>query len=109
MKQILQQISANLSESTYLRIAFIYRYELNKLEERKVIDPQSSSLTQTNNGDFNDLTDRLLVHLIERLENSPQLVQRIDNIYNNTDINFATWANFIDKIKIQRRELANTV
>jgi hypothetical protein len=108
MKQMLQKISDKLAENTYPRIAFLYHYELNKLKERQVVNFFPDMPEQTEKGDFSKLTDRIFAHLVERLDN-PLFVQGIDRAYNNIDIDFTAWADFVDQIRTQRKEPATTI
>ncbi|GAC1613950.1 MAG: hypothetical protein NVS4B9_01430 [Ktedonobacteraceae bacterium] len=81
MGPILDVICGQLAESTERRIVHLFRYELDKLEERQVYDSDRlDTLPVTIPGAFADLVNRLYSLLTERILISESLRQQLDTL-----------------------------
>jgi hypothetical protein len=103
MKKMVIALSDGLVESTYQRIAFIYRCELDKLEYYTVYDilhPDTSSTSKP--GRFSDMVNRLYLHMLSLLDTSPTLSFKIDTT-SQEEINFSAWAEFIEEMRKQKK------
>jgi len=105
MKKMIVAMTDGMVENTYQRIALIYRYELVKLEKYTVYDllnPGSRPTSTT--GKFNAMANRLLSTL-SALLNDPAVMlgAKIDGFIEQDVTDFDAWADFIEKIRLQRR------
>ncbi len=79
MSPILDVICGQLAQSTERRIVHLFRYELDKLEERQVYESDRLDIQPiTIPGAFTDLVNRLYSLLTERILTSEVLRQQLD-------------------------------
>src|SRR6266536_774450 len=104
MKRMVVELSKNLVENTYQRIAFIYRYELAKLEEITVYNtahPEEPPMMR--DGRFREVANRLFSTLVTLLDESPTLNAAIDGLVTQSVVDFSAWAVFIEQIRKKKR------
>jgi hypothetical protein len=96
MTPILDVICGQLAQSTERRIAHLFRYELDKLEERQVydsdrLDGQPSKVP----GIFSDLVNSLYSLLTERVLTSEALRQQLDMLQAEREVNVDRWVELL--------------
>ena len=92
MGPILDVICGRLAQSTEQRIARLFRYELDKLEERLVFDSDRLDVPPgTQPGAFTDLVNRLYSLLAERILTSNTLREQLDSLQAQREVNVDRW------------------
>lgn len=106
MKQMVDILSSNLVDHVYLRIAFMYRNELEKQRVLTTYDIASAGLQPTSNdpGRFNQITTEWSYTMLDLLRTSQTLGSAIDRRLALADstIDFDMWAELIESIRTQR-------
>jgi hypothetical protein len=96
MGPILDVICGRLAQSTEQRIARLFRYELDKLEERLVFDSDRLDVPPgTQPGAFTDLVNRLYSLLAERVLTSNALREQLDSIQAQREAHVDRWVELI--------------
>jgi len=96
MGPILDVICGRLAHSTEQRIARLFRYELDNLEERLVFDSDRLDVPPgTQPGAFTDLVNRLYSLLAERILTSNALREQLDSIQAQREANVDRWVELI--------------
>ena len=92
MGPILDVICGNLAQSTERRIAHLFRYELDKLEERLAFDSDRLDVPPTTQpGAFADLINRLYSLLAERVLTSNTLQEQLDQLQAEREVDVDCW------------------
>jgi len=92
MGPILEVICGQLAQSTERRIVHLFRYELDKLEERQVYDSDRlDTQPVTIPGAFADLVNRLYSLLTERILTSEPLRQQLDALQAQREASVDGW------------------
>ncbi|GCE46458.1 dynamin family protein [Thermosporothrix hazakensis] len=103
MGPILDVICGNLAQSTEKRIAHLFRYELDKLEERTIyesdrLDANPSCVA----GAFADLINRLYSLLTERVLTSDSLRQQLDMLQDQREASVDRWVELLRETEMLR-------
>jgi hypothetical protein len=97
MGPILDVICGNLAPSTERRIAHLFRYELDKLEERQAFDSDRLDVPPTSQpGAFADLINRLYGLLTERVLTSNTLREQLDLLQAQREADVDRWIELIN-------------
>lgn len=96
MVPILDVICGRLAQSTEHRIAHLFRYELDKLEERQAFDSDRLDVPPANQpGAFADLINRLYSLLAERVLTSNTLREQLDLLQAQREADVDRWIELI--------------
>jgi hypothetical protein len=100
MAPILDTICNGLARSTEQRIARLFRYELDKLQERQVYDSDRlEAQPVSQNGTFSDIVTRLYSHLTERVHTSEALRQQLDNLQAQREAALDQWVDLLQEVE----------
>jgi Dynamin family len=92
MVPILDVICGQLAQSTESRIAHLFRYELDKLEERQAFDSDRLDMPPSSQpGAFTDLINRLYSLLAERVLTSSSLREQLDLLQTRREVDVDRW------------------
>jgi energy-coupling factor transporter ATP-binding protein EcfA2 len=106
MKKMVMALSSGLVKNTYHRIAFIYRYELDKLEEHTTYDMRSpDKQPEIEPGHFREIVNKLFSTLVSLLDTSQTLGLKIDGLIIQSVVDFDAWADFIELTRKQKRSI----
>jgi len=113
MGPILDVICGGLAQSTEQRIAYLFRYELDKLEMRQAYESDRLDAPPSSQpGIFTDLSGRLHSLLTERMLTSESLRRQLDALQSQHEADIDRWVEIIyevEKLKtIHRQESAAT-
>ena len=105
---ILDVICQRLAHSTERRIAHLFRYELDKLEERLAFDSDRLDMPpNTQPGAFTDLVNRLYSLLAERVLTSQTLQEQLDLLQAQREVDVDRWVELLhdaDALKTMHRQ-----
>ncbi|HVB73717.1 MAG TPA: dynamin family protein [Ktedonobacteraceae bacterium] len=97
MGPILDVICGHLAQSTERRIAHLFRYELDKLEERQAFDSDRLDVPPaTQPGAFTELINRLYSLLAERVLTSNTLREQLDLLQAQQEMDVDRWIELIN-------------
>jgi hypothetical protein len=100
MGPILDVICGRLAQSTEQRIARLFRYELDKMEERLVFDSDRLDVPPgTQPGAFADLVNRLYGLLAERVLTSNALREQLDSLQAQHEASVDRWVELIQDVE----------
>ena len=103
MGPILDVICEHLAQSTELRIAHLFRYELDKLEARQVFESDRLDTPPSRvPGIFADLINRLYSLLTERVLTSDTLRQQLDMLQAQREVNVDRWVELLRDTEVLR-------
>ena len=103
MGPILDVICGNLAQSTERRIAFLFRYELDKLDTRHVYDnEQMDALPSSVPGLFTDMVNSLYSLLTERVLTSEALRNQLDTLQAEREAGIDSWVDLIRSTELLR-------
>jgi len=101
MGPILDVICGNLAHSTERRIAHLFRYELDKLEERQAFDSDRLDVPPSNQpGAFADLINRLYSLLTERVLTSNTLREQLDLLQAQREADVDRWIELLNDAEV---------
>jgi hypothetical protein len=103
MSPILDVICGNLAQSTERRIAYLFRYELDKLETRQVYDTeQMDALPSSVPGLFTDMVNSLYSLLTERVLTSESLRNQLDTLQAERESGIDCWVDLVRDTELLR-------
>jgi len=96
MGPILDVICGGLAQSTEMRLANLFRYELDKLEMRQTYESDRLDASPSNQpGVFTDLVGRLYSLLTERVLTSETLRQQLDALQSQREADVDQWVDIL--------------
>ncbi len=108
MGPILDVICGGLAQNTEQRIAYLFRYELDKLEMRQAYESDRLDAPPSSQpGIFMDLIGRLYSLLTERVLTSESLRQQLDALQSQHEADVDRWVGIIyevEKLKTMHRQ-----
>jgi predicted ATPase len=103
MGPILDVICGQLAQSTERRIAHLFRYELDKLEERQTFESDRLDTPPVSvPGAFADLINRLYSLLTERVLTSDTLRQQLDALQAQREATVDRWVELLSDTEVLR-------
>jgi hypothetical protein len=103
MEQILDIICGYLAQTTEKRITHLFRYELDKLETRRVYDSERlEALPNDVLGTFAELVNYLYSLLTERVAASESLRNQLDKIQESREATVDSWIELLKEAELLR-------
>ena len=101
MGPILDVICGQLAQGTERRIAHLFRYELDKLEERQAYDSDRLDVPSSSQpGAFTDLINRLYSLLTERVLTSNTLREQLDLLQAEREADVDHWIELLHDAEV---------